>query len=94
MREEFDFDIWKKLYQQTHDAFRREDYSRGNELKAIVSSYLDKCGLHMPKEKYPYDKNDQSTWKFLESKSLKRHEWTELNPNWKYKEQAMRDGVF
>lgn len=94
MPEKFDYERWLKYYDETHRASRSGNMSRVDELKQMVNDYLKLCGMYMPAAKYPYDPEDKSTWKFLESRSLKKSEWTMINPDWKYKEKALLNGDF
>jgi len=76
---------------------RDGDHVLATSLKREVSDYLDSCGLRMSPPKYPYDKNDTKTWKYIETPNTdgKMHrEPTMLNPDWIYKEQAIANGDY
>ena len=55
-------------------------------LKAL-RDYLDLSGYRMPKPLYPFDVNDQNTWRYKDGVSR----YCEKTKRWKYKERHNPD---
>lgn len=57
------------------------------ETLAAVRDYLNANGCYMPLQKYPFDRDNIKTWRFIENP---RKPTTMLNPEFQFKEPKLR----
>lgn len=54
--------------------------------------YLDRLGIRMPKPRFPYDKKDTRTWKYLENKVFSKNPYFTTVENKDYIYKGMKNG--
>lgn len=89
----FKMDIYSQMYHNVYRYASEGDTLNLNNELDLVRRYLDECGMSMPKQLYPYDRNDTSTWRYLprpecsHRNSINGRGLTMLNKNWKYQQK-------